>query len=69
MNDEELKSIKCPTLFLVGENEKIYSPRKAIERFERTAPHIQKEIISNVGHISILQSPLVNEKILNFLEE
>lgn len=69
LNDEELKSIKCPTLFLFGEKEMIYSPGKAVNRLERIAPHIKKELIPNVGHITILQSHMVNEKIIDFLEE
>lgn len=68
LNDEELKSIKCPALFLFGENERIYSIEKAIDRIEHTAPHIKKEIIPNVGHMTILQSHETNEKVLDFLE-
>jgi pimeloyl-ACP methyl ester carboxylesterase len=69
LNDAEIKSIKCPTLFLVGNGEKIYSPEKVMERLERIAPHFKKEIIPNAGHITILQSPSVNEKITAFLEQ
>lgn len=68
LNDEELKSIKCPALFLVGDNEKIYSPQKAMARLERLVPSIEKEIINNAGHGSILQSPQTNERIMNFLK-
>jgi pimeloyl-ACP methyl ester carboxylesterase len=68
LNDEELKSIKCSALFLFGEYEMIYSPNKAIDRLERIAPHIKKEIIPDVGHATILRPQSVNEKIIKFLE-
>ena len=69
LTDEELRSIKCPALFLIGEREKIYSPQKAVDRLERVAPHIKKEIIPDTGHMSILRSPEINEKMLAFLKE
>jgi pimeloyl-ACP methyl ester carboxylesterase len=68
LNDEKLKSIKCSALFLFGENEMIYSLNKVMDRLERIAPPIRKEIIPNVGHVTILQSRLANEKIIEFLE-
>jgi pimeloyl-ACP methyl ester carboxylesterase len=69
LNDEELKSFKCPVLFLFGEKDKIYSPLKAIDRLTQTAPHIRKELIPDVGHMTILYSHSANEKILDFLKE
>jgi pimeloyl-ACP methyl ester carboxylesterase len=69
LKDDELKSIQCPALFLVGDSEKIYSPEKAIERLERIAPHFSKEIIPDSGHISILGAPEINEKIIAFLKQ
>lgn len=69
LNDEELKSIKCPTLLVVGENERIYSLSKAIVRLERIAPRIKKEIIPHAGHVTIMNSHLTNEKILGFLKK
>jgi pimeloyl-ACP methyl ester carboxylesterase len=68
LSDEKLKSIECSTLFLIGENEMIYSLNKAMDRLEKIAPHIKKEIIPDVGHVTILQSRLANEKIIEFLE-
>lgn len=68
LSDEELKSIKCSALFLFGEYERTYSPSKAVERLEQTAPHIKKEIIPDAGHITILKSQLANEKLIKFLE-
>lgn len=69
LNDTELKNIKTPALFIVGENEKIYSAQKAVERFNTVSPQIQTEIIPNAGHeLCKVQAELVNEMILEFLK-
>ncbi len=68
-DDEQLRRIRVPTLFLVGENEKIYSPLKAIDRLNRVAPLIKKEIIPKAGHdLFVVQAEMVNRKVLAFLE-
>ena len=70
LKDEELQRIKVPTLYLVGENEKIYSARKAIQRLHRVAPHIKTEIIPNAGHdLTIVQAEMANTKVLEFLKQ
>jgi len=69
LQDKELQSIKVPTLYLVGENEKIYSAQKAIQRLNKAAPHIKAEIIPNAGHdLTIVQAEKVNIKVLEFLK-
>jgi pimeloyl-ACP methyl ester carboxylesterase len=70
LEDEELQRIKVPTLYLVGEHEKIYSARKAIQRLHKMAPHIKTEIIPNAGHdLTIVQAEMVNTKVLEFLKQ
>lgn len=70
LKDEELQSIKVPTLYLVGENEKIYSAQKAIQRLNKAAPHIKAEVIPNAGHdLTIVQAGMVNRKVLEFLKQ
>ncbi len=68
LTDDELKGIHVPTLFLVGENEKLYPARKAVERLNSLAPQMQTEIIPGAGHdLTIVQAELVNKKVLGFL--
>ncbi len=70
LEDEELQSIKVPTLYLVGEHEKIYSAQKAIQRLHKAAPHIKAEVIPNAGHdLTIVQAEMVNTKVLEFLKQ
>jgi pimeloyl-ACP methyl ester carboxylesterase len=69
LTDEELRRSKVPTLFLVGENEKIYQPAEAIRRLNDVAPGISTEMLANCGHdLTFVHSELLNERILRFLE-
>jgi pimeloyl-ACP methyl ester carboxylesterase len=69
LDDKELQGIKVPTLFLVGENEKLYPAQKAVDRLNRAAPQIKTEIISNAGHdLTLVQADIVNARILEFLK-
>jgi len=68
LSDEELQALKVPTLYIVGENEKIYSAQKATERLNRVAPRIRIEVVPNAGHdLTVVQAELVNRKVLEFL--
>jgi pimeloyl-ACP methyl ester carboxylesterase len=70
LTDEELRSINVPALYLVGENEKIYSASKAIERLNEIAPQIKTEVIPHAGHdMTIVQSEMVNGIVLEFLHQ
>ena len=70
LEDQELQSIKVPTLYLVGENEKIYSAQKAVKHLNQVAPHIKTETIPNAGHdLTIVQADMVNRKVLDFLQQ
>lgn len=68
LNDEELQSIKVPTLILIGENEVLYSAPQAIRRLDEVAPQIRTEIIPHAGHdLLLVQTEMVNQKIGAFL--
>jgi pimeloyl-ACP methyl ester carboxylesterase len=70
LTDQELRSINVPTLFLVGENEKIYSAQEAVQRLNRVAPRIRTEVIPDAGHdLAVVQAELVNSKVLEFLKQ
>ena len=69
LKDKEFKNIKTPTLFLVGENEKLYSAQEAISRLGNIAPQIETDIISDSGHdLLFVQNELVVNKIIEFLK-
>jgi pimeloyl-ACP methyl ester carboxylesterase len=70
LNDEELQRIKAPTLFLVGENEVLYSAQKAVQRLNEVAPQICTEVIPDAGHdLLLVQTEMVNQKIVEFLAQ
>lgn len=70
LTDEELQRIDLPTLFLVGENEVLYSAQKAVQRLNAVAPRIQTEIIPHAGHdLLLVQTEMVNRKIVAFLAQ
>jgi pimeloyl-ACP methyl ester carboxylesterase len=59
-----------PGLFLVGEHEKIYSPRAAVRRLQRVAPLIRTQIVPGAGHdLTFARPDLVNRAVLDFLDE
>lgn len=69
LSDQELQNLKLPVLFLTGANEKIYSSDKAMERLEKVAPSIEKELYADAGHdlIIVKEEPVI-ARILEFLE-
>ena len=68
LSDQQLADFKVPTLFLVGEHEKVYSAQKAVSRLNRVSPQVQTGIIPGAGHdLWAVQAGLVNRLVLDFL--
>ncbi len=68
--DEELRSIKNPTLLLIGQQEALYDPVGAVERAKRLIPSIKAELIPRANHdMACSQARTVDQKILEFLKE
>jgi pimeloyl-ACP methyl ester carboxylesterase len=66
--DKELKQVELPALLLIGDGEKIYNPKKALERAQRLMPNLTAEIIPGVGHTLNMEQPeIINARILKFL--
>ena len=69
-SDDELKSIDLPTLLLIGDQEKIYNSKKAMQRASQLMPDVTAEIIANASHLLITEQPaLINARILDFLAQ
>jgi len=67
-SDQELRSLKTPTLLLIGEQEVIYDPVASIERARRLIPNIETRLIPEASHdLAYFQAKTVNEIILAFL--
>ena len=68
LTDDQLAGFGVPTLFLIGENEKICDPNRAIARLHTVAPGIETELIPATGHdLLFTHSEYVNQRILEFL--
>ncbi|MBX3635138.1 MAG: alpha/beta hydrolase, partial [Rubrivivax sp.] len=66
--DEELARIQCPTLVLVGTEERIYGAGEATARARALMPRVTAEVLPGLGHLLGLQdAELVNAKLLAFL--
>ncbi len=67
-SDDELRQLNVPVLLLLGDQEIICNPHKALNRAKRLFPHLDAEIIPGVGHgLSQEQPAYVNSRILDFL--
>jgi pimeloyl-ACP methyl ester carboxylesterase len=64
-----LRSVRVPTLLLVGQHEGIFDARRAVRRAKRHMPHLHAEILPNVGHAAIYDAAdQVNLRIHQFLQ-
>jgi pimeloyl-ACP methyl ester carboxylesterase len=68
LRDDMLRAWQTPTLYLVGEHEKIYAAEKAMARLKRLAPQIQTQLFPGAGHdLWWVQAQAVTSAMLNFL--
>ena len=67
---EEFAQIKAPTLLLIGDHEKIYSPTAAVEAATRLLPGIAIDLVPGAHHIAAIAQPRwVNGRILAHLSQ
>lgn len=67
-SDDELKSISDPVLVLIGDHDVINS-EESLERANKYLTKSKTKIIKDAGHfLSIDQSRIVNDAMINFLE-
>jgi pimeloyl-ACP methyl ester carboxylesterase len=68
LDDDAWRGFSVPCLFLVGENEKIYSARAAVRRLSRVAPQVKTEILPGAGHdLGLVHPELIGRRVLEFL--
>jgi pimeloyl-ACP methyl ester carboxylesterase len=63
--DEEIRSIKAPTLLILGEKEMIYSPKKAAGRASQILPDSRVVMLPGCGHAIPLDAPEEASKAIN----
>jgi pimeloyl-ACP methyl ester carboxylesterase len=68
--DDELQGVEPPTLLLVGEQEALYNPVRALARAQDLIPNVQAEIVAQAGHdLPVSKAETVNPKVLAFLNK
>jgi pimeloyl-ACP methyl ester carboxylesterase len=68
LDDDTLRQWRTPTLYLVGENERMYSPHHALARLRRLAPQIKTGLIPGAGHdLWWVRAETVNKAMVEFL--
>lgn len=68
LDDDTLRQWRTPTLYLVGDNERMYSPHHALARLRRLAPQIKTGLIPGAGHdLWWVRAEEVNKAMVEFL--
>ena len=69
-SDEELRSVQVPTLLLIGDRERIYDGKAALEQGRHLIPNLESALVPDAGHILAMEQPdVVNRYILDFLDK
>ncbi|MHA1966702.1 MAG: alpha/beta fold hydrolase [Candidatus Hodarchaeales archaeon] len=70
LTDDDWQNLDVPILFLTGENEVLYSAKKAIQNLKNLTPNIKTAITSDAGHdLHIVKPDWVTTQVLKFLKE
>ncbi len=68
-SDDELRALHVPVLLLIGENEVIYDPTKALARARAFLPNFEGELVTGANHnMCGSHYPIVDARVLNFLK-
>ena len=69
-SDEELRALHMPVLLLIGENEVIYDPEKALDRARALLPNFEGELVPQSNHnMCASQCRIVDARVLDFLSD
>jgi len=67
-SDNELRALRMPVLLLIGENEVIYNPAKALARAHQLIPEFEGELVPRSKHdMCSSQHKYVDMRVLEFL--
>jgi pimeloyl-ACP methyl ester carboxylesterase len=69
-SDEELRTLKVPTLLLIGDREVISNPVQALERARRLIPDFEGELVPGCRHdMCSSKHQIVDARVLGFLKK
>jgi pimeloyl-ACP methyl ester carboxylesterase len=68
-SDDELRSVRVPTLLLIGRQEVLYEPGAALDRARKLIPRLQGNLVPFASHgMCSSQHQLVDDRVLDFLK-
>lgn len=66
---KELRSIKIPTLILIGDHD-IVNGEKILVKAHKLLPNVETDVIQNAGHfLTIDQYEIINKRVVDFLNK
>ena len=69
-SDDELRALDVPVLLLIGEQEVLYDPAKALVRARQLMPKFEGELVPDCKHdMCISQYQSVELRVLDFLND
>jgi pimeloyl-ACP methyl ester carboxylesterase len=69
LNDEELRSIRTPTLLLFGERSLVTDAARAVDRARGLIANVDAEIVADAGHMLPIEKPdLFTRRLLAFID-
>jgi pimeloyl-ACP methyl ester carboxylesterase len=70
VSDEALRTMKVPTLLLIGDHEVISDPAQALARARRLIPDVEGGLVPGCRHdMCSSQHDIVNARVLDFLKK
>jgi pimeloyl-ACP methyl ester carboxylesterase len=70
LSDDQLRSLRVPTLLLIGNREVIYDPTAALARARRLIPDFEGELVPETSHdMCFRQRDIVDARVLDFLKQ
>lgn len=68
--DDALRTMRVPTLLLIGDHEVISDPARALERSRRLIPEFEGELVPECRHDMVSgEADIVNARVLDFLKK
>jgi pimeloyl-ACP methyl ester carboxylesterase len=69
-SDDELRTLHMPVLLLIGDDEVIYDPAKALARARALLPNFKGELVPQSNHnMCSIQHRIVDARVLDFLND
>ena len=70
VSDDELRTLRVPTLLLIGDHEVISDPTRALERARGLIPDLRGELVPGARHeMCVRQHQIVDARVLEFLND